>query len=461
LKRTIFIIILLVTSAIKSFSQAYLPSIIAETGGQASSGTYAPFWLTANQYGQYSAKPMQVFAGISAINQADSSHNYFYGIEVFNRFDGKNKFHFQQGYAGYHYKALIGYFGLKKDYFGNLDPLLSSGGSLWSTNAPPMPTIYAGIPEYTPIPFTHNILEIKGGMSHGWFGNEDQYVKNVYLHHKYGMLRLNVLNKFKIAAGMYHAVQWGGISPETGQLGSGFKEFFWAFAAKSADDTTKFSPNETINKYGNHIASYQLLIDYSFSTFDFGFYWQTFLEDKNGRVGVDWQNKTDGVWGLSFTNYQENSIFKKVIVEYIHTTNQSGDPLKSGNDNYYNNHVYKTGWNYMRYIMGTPLITSPLYYPDGSNLGTFNNCVKAIHSAASLKIKQTDIIVKTTYSQNYGLVMVPFENMKRQFSAYIEGKRSIDSKIKNLSIAIEAGLDYGKMYGNSFGIRCKFVKVIR
>ena len=110
--------------------------------------------------------------------------------------------------------------------------------------------------------------------------------------------------------------------------------------------------------------------------------------------------------------------------------------------------------------MGTPLITSPLYNSDGSNLGTFNNCVRAIHVAAKLKIKETDIIVKTTYSQNYGLIMVPFENMKRQFSSYIEYIHQTNSSITGLSLSLEAGLDYGKMYGNSLGLRFKIIKKI-
>ena len=460
--------LLLLSSVV--IAQDYIPQISAESSLQGGFGKNTPFWMSANKYGMYSIKNNQAFLRISAIKTVKSDTDYFYGIDVLNRFDGWNTPMLHQCYLGYKYRAITVYTGLKEDVFGNHFSDLSAGGALWSKNSQPMPVAYLGIPDYATIPFTFGRLETMGGILHGWLGTKDQYVQNSYLHYKYFLLRLRIISTLKFSFGLHHAVQWGGVSPTDGNLGSGFKEFRWAFSSSSSDGTIG-PQGEKINAYGNSVSSYNAAIEYRFASFLVKMYYQNFCEDSNGRVvtfgwnyfhvGGDWKNRPDGIFGFLLKNSNEECMFQSFLFEYIHTSNQSGDPTKSGNDNYYNNYVYQTGWTYRQMTIGTPLITSPVYT---NTISIVNNSVIAFHSGVKLRLNNDLLTCLATYSINKGLTIdqprdiYTFPAAKKQFSSYIEYLHELQSR-PNMFIGLEAGLDLGAMYGDNFGVRIKIKKV--
>ena len=450
-------------------AQNYIPEVSVDVTFQGGVGKYAPFWLTANKYGLYSFKNNQLIARTTAIKTVKSENDYFYGLDLVNRFDGENTPMLHQLYGGYKFKAVTAYGGIKEDVFGNHYSDLSAGGALWSKNAQPMPLVYAGIPEYTVVPFTFNYIEVMGGMAHGWFGDKDQFVKKAYLHYKYAMLRLKLIGTLKFSLGLHHAVQWGGHSLIYGDLGSGLREFKWAFTSSSSDGSVG-PEGEQINAYGNSVASYNAGLDYQISNYDLKLYYQNFCEDSNGRVitfswnyfhvGGDWRNKPDGLFGFALVNKNQESVLKSFLFEYIHTSHQSGDPFKSGNDNYYNNYVYQTGWTYKKMTLGTPLITSPAYASNLSNTvgqNIANNCVIAFHAGVKLDVAKNLITAMVTYSLNKGTISIPYSSQRKQFSSYLECLHACE-KYKNLYLGCDAGLDVGEMYGDNFGVRVKMKK---
>jgi hypothetical protein len=283
--------------------------------------------------------------------------------------------------------------GVKEEHFGIQDNELSTGNYLFSGNARPLPELSLFTRDYLTIPFTRQFLELKAGISHGWLGRKDQYVKDAYLHHKFAFLRLGEKKwKVSVNTGLHHAAMWGGISPDTGVLPHNFKAFKSVLFGKIGGD--QGPSGEQINVLGNHLATYSLGIDIKMKEYKLGFSWQTLLEDKNGRVGVDWKNREDGIWGVVLSKKDTTTFFRKVLIEFVNTTNQSGDPLKSGDDDYFNNYLYKTGWTYHRMTIGTPLITSPVYSKRTPLMYDYleNNSIKAVTTGFSGKIKDKYLI---------------------------------------------------------------------
>ena len=219
-------------------------------------------------------------------------------------------------------------------------------------------------------------------------------------------------------------------------------------------------PNaEQINVLGNHLGSYSLGISWKKEHFRYRFYWQTFLEDKNGRVGVDWKNKGDGLWGLSMERTDESDGFRKVLFEFFNSTSQSGDPSKSGNDNYFNNYLYRSGWTYHEMTIGSPLITSPLFTERTPEMANYleNNSVRAFIGGIQYQRDKNLITLKLTYSNNYGTISIPYTHIRHQFYSMLE--YTIDSKrYRNLSYNLTTALDLGSLLGNNFGVMVKVRK---
>jgi len=64
---------------------------------------------------------------------------------------------------------------------------------------------------------------------------------------------------------------------------------------------------------------------------------------------------TDGLWGVAVTT-KEPFIVSSVCYEYYNSTNQSGTVPNRGQDYYYQNSIYRTGWIYEGIPLGTPFI---------------------------------------------------------------------------------------------------------
>jgi hypothetical protein len=343
-------------------------------------GMYAPFLSTANQYDRFSLKPntLSVWGTLNKAIKKSKDFDYGFGLEL----DGNTSFHENRFFPGEIYVQgkiyfLNVYAGCKQQVFGNQDEELSSGGMLWSQNSRPMPKIAIESNGFIPVPFTRGYLEVKGGLSHGWF-NDQSVIQNLLLHHKYGYVRLGGSLPVNLTYGIQHVAQWGGRSVQYGTMPVTWDNYFRIFMGKSGSSTANWSDQE--NTLGNHILSQNLGLDVILKFVDISFYWQNITEDPPTKFIDNTPNVEDGLWGMSV----RIPYFKPLnhfVFEYLSTTDMSGPwgdldgVVYGGADNYYRNGNIPNGWTYKGMTIANPWITSPKYNQDGST-STTNDVVR-------------------------------------------------------------------------------------
>jgi hypothetical protein len=443
------------------------PEYTVETGAIIATGKQTPFWLISNRYGLISTNKFNSWLKAGIHSSLDSTKNigFEYGFDIVNRYAVTKVLYLHQGYG----RLKLGFINIQagkiEEKFGNQDPELSSGGILWSGNARTMPKITINVPNYTSIPLTKGYLEFKGGIAHGWF-TDNEYIKNVYLHHKYIYLQAGGKLPVHIHYGFHHYAQWGGISndPTVGKLPSGFSDFIKVFFGKGGEASTAAPWEETANSIGNHLGSENLGIDIKLKDYKINTYWQTIFEDGSGRAH---RNIKDGLWGITISSRNENRWINRMVIEYIHTTDQSyrenereqfDTTILVGPDNYFNHGFYKMGWTNQNMTLGTPLISSPVF-TNGTASSPFivNNKVKAIHCGISGKISNLSYKIVYTYSLNYGTYALPYEPTKKQHSLLTEAQMHNITPWK-LNLGLAMGYDSGTMYGDNFGVQIKLIK---
>lgn len=231
---------------------------------------------------------------------------------------------------------------------------LSSGSLILSGTGPAYPALYVGTPDFVDIPFTSGILQIRFHFSYGTLDDE-RYVRNSLIQSKslYGRLKLPF--DFSLSCGLVHAVLWGGSSPVYGDLPSSFDDFCKAFfAVYGGEDSPE---NEQMNRQGDHKGMWDYGLEKEFGSFTVKAYYQHFFEDNSGMLY--WNDGiTDGLWGVAIT-IKKPGIVTSICYEYYNSTNQSGTGAHNetgGQDYYYENSIYRTGWTYEGIPLGTPFI---------------------------------------------------------------------------------------------------------
>jgi len=435
-----------------------------ETGSIFSLKNTNPFWLLSNNYGTVSANSPGVWArtAFSVRTEINKTVSLIYGADIIDRFSNKNEFILQQAYAGIKVSFITLKGGSCEEKFGNQDNSLSSGGILWSGNARPMPKISILIPEYVTIPFTKGIAEFKGGISHGWFGN-NQFVNNSWLHHKYAYLRFGGKKAFHFEYGLHHFAQWGGTSldPEFGDLPDDFSTFLRIFFAQGDDDNAPI--NESKNAIGNHLGSHNVSLNYKGIKTSFDLYWQSVFEDGSG---MELRNFPDGLWGFKVSSESWKYI-SKIVLEIVSTTDQSGKShgyyvdtifiMQGGNDDYFTHFIYEEGWTKNGMTIGTPFITSPNLVPFSTDEYLPNNKIRALHIGIEGKIDHIDYIAFYTVSGNYGTNNHPFPDKKDQHSVLLKGTINNLFPCK-LSLSAAVAFDIGELYKNNLGLMISLKK---
>ena len=451
-------LLLSLTGTLCSQAQTDTLTCFIETGFTVSSGGIAPFWMRSNNYG---AVPLHtpgavLRASLNGEMKPRSNIGICYGIDLIERYSNKNEVLLQQAYAGFSYRDLSLKAGLWEQQYGNQYQSLSSGGLIWSGNARPIPELSLEVTEYISVPFTKKFVEFKGGISHGWFG-DDITVDDILLHHKYLYVRFGGELPVKLHYGLHHFAQWSGYSsnPDYGQLPGGFSTFLRVFMARGGSPGAFWT--EYRNATGNHIGSHNLGIDAKLRNHEINFYWQTIFEDGSG---LRLRNIRDGLWGLKLS-LKTFAPVSAVLVEYINTTDQSGtfdqyyenDTMKfaGGNDNYFNSGVYEGGWTYRGKTIGTPLITSPEIMSSSAFPYLLNNKISALHLGLEGKAGRIDYKAFYTFSRNYGTNSSPFLERRDQHSVLLKGSVS-DVLPWNLSVSAAVAFDIGELYEKNLGV---------
>ncbi len=453
--RRTFLSVLFIITNFTLFGQNAAIEYNAEIDGVVSNGEHSPFWLQNRQYGKISTFPnsFNVTLGINK-DFSEQKKLFDYGFKASALLQNdkiKANVYFHELYAKARFWKINMTIGSREEHLGNQDSTLSCGGLFFSHNARPMPKISLGIENFTPVPLTKGLLEIKGALVHGWF-NDNIFVKDALLHHKYVYARIGGKLPVHFQYGLDHVAQWGGYSPTQGQQPVSLTAYKSIFLGGKGGSDANIS--DQINALGNHIISQSTRIDIDISDFKICGYWQNISEDGPVRLITKTMNLPDGLWGFSIKN-KKFPFVKGILYEYLNTTDQSGPYhdkdgiVYGGNDTYFNNGTYQSGWTYFSRTIGTPFITSPIYNENGE-INPVNTRVQIHHIGIEGDVTGFRYKFLSSFSKNYGSYNQAYSEMKPATSLLLEVNKILP-KLYNIEISCSLGADFGKMYGNSTG----------
>jgi hypothetical protein len=469
------------------FAQSNKPvTYSAEFGGMYSINNRAPFWLRSNQFGIVPDSGNTVFFRQNLHTKRDTSNKRFKvnaGAEMVAIVGEDVKLILPEVYLNMNFGKAQLLLGRKKLIHGFTDTTLSSGSVTWSGNALPLPEIQFSIPEYINI-FNGNI-GIKGHFSHAWFGNQ-QFARGYYLHQKSIYGRIGKPNgKIKLYGGVLHHVQWGGRPkydiPEdkwltvNQQFASGwhvYKDVVFPFN-NPPRDSARVATFDFENRYGNHLGQVDIGGELNLAKFRWLFYKQ--LPFETGQTFSSLGNLDDGVYGISITAKKSESWFKKVVFEFVHTTNQG--MYRSGflrligyegkhygrNQNFYFNHAqYLDGWSYEGKTVGSPfLIPTPEIRDEKSydtrNYFNNNNNIKAGYMGLITSVSGVIMEMRISLSKNFGSSANILEESANQLS--FAHKMAVPIPKLGGIINLNVGIEQGDLIRDNYGIILSFKKV--
>lgn len=458
-----------------------------ELGGYFSLTNKLPFWQASNQYGSIPSDLPAFLCRQSIKTKKDTLNKFFkfdYGFEVVTILGKKPQILIPEAFLCTKLGKFEFYAGRRKEIFGLVDTLMSSGSISWSGNAMPIPKVQIGMPNYTKLFFKW--LSFKGTYSHGWFGNQT-YAKGYFLHQKTLFLKIGKpTSKVNLYGGIVHNVQWGGTPKvplpqgDDRLLNGRFPQDWFVYGNvvvplkqlwKRSPKFSEYNAFETTNHFGNHLGSVDVAAEFKFSKSRLLLYKQFIFEDGQlfGLTSTD-----DGLYGLSFTPKPESS-FKKIVFEYLFTKNQGRYEaglarllgLKDRHPNeenfLFNHQQYFDGWSYNRQTIGTPFLTPEQNLRsekqiDNGYVFVNNNRVWAVYAGLLNQLGLIRVVNRLSYSRNFGntsllgKVIVPVSQISYSVNTIIPLKR-LKAEL-NINIAV----DHGDLIKDNFG---SFVSIIK
>ncbi len=458
-----------------------------ELGSYFSLTNKLPFWQASNQFGSIPSNLPAFLCRQSIKTKKDTLNKFFkfdYGFETVTILGKKPQLLLPEAFLCTKLGKFEFYVGRRKEMFGIVDTLMSSGSVSWSGNAMPIPKVQIGIPNYTK--FFFKWLSFKATYSHGWFGNQLSS-KDYFLHQKTIFFKIGKpTSKLNLFGGIVHNVQWGGktkkfINDNDDRLLNGrFPQdwFVYGNVVLPLKNLWSFSPKfssynafETTNHFGNHVGSVDVAGEIKFTKSRLLLYKQ-FVFDDGQLFGLT--NTDDGLYGISFTPNPKSS-FKKIVFEYLFTKNQGRYEaglaqllsLKDRHPNeesfLFNHQQYFDGWSYERRTIGTPFLTAEenLRFEkqiDNSNVFVNNNRVWAFYGGLLNQIGGIQLSNRLSYSMNFGnssllgKVIVPVSQISYSVNTIIPMKK-LKSDL-NINIAV----DHGDLIKDNFGSYISIIK---
>ena len=475
----------------------------SEAGAHAATGTFAPYYMTANRYGTI-ANGSGVHLRAGAFIDMDTTKRFSYaaGLELMALYETTSPvrrwenggfttietrpqiFRIQQLFADIKYRSLFLSVGMREKAHEN--PItnfrLSSGNVVLSGNTRPIPQVQAGFHRFVDIPLTNGWVQIKGDIAYGKFLGDnflhEHYgyyssflTTDTYYHYKSLYLRSNPRQPFVFTLGIEDAVQFGGKREvyENGKLMSStqstmdLKAFWQAFFPSAGDGEEAMG--DQLFVYGNHVGAIDMAAEYTFNDHSvLRAYTQWIFEDGSG---MGKQNGFDGLWGIAY-HTNRRTLVSDVVVEYIGLDNQSGPipwqpndlPVTSvttavsGGDDYYNNFNYN-GWQQGGFGMGTPMSPSIMYNTDGY-MRYLNTRTRGCHIALQgYADNDWQYRIMASYREAFGTPFIPARKTLHQGSMLIECTYSpiaLDGWQFCGSVAIDAGTLIGDNVGVSIGV---------
>ena len=403
----------------------------------------SPFWLHTNQRGRIDE--LTNFSGLISTNafyKFSENSNLEFGLGALYQDGYTDKLQLDEAYLAFNNSWLGIVAGRKqrKELYRGLSATNQS--ILWSLNARPLP----GIRLFTtrPIFFKNNRgLGFQASLEE-YLMDDERFVENTRLHHKSFHLVYKSSPKFQISAGLRHFVQWGGTHPEFGDLSSDFEAYTRAVTGRGAgEDTGDGISEQEINGLGNHLGSYEINIKTILAGYNVELIYNHLFEDGSGSL---LRNTPDGRYGIFIEDPLAplDSWIQAVMYEFYYTKNQSKNtPTTDGQDNYFNNNLYRSGWTYESRVLGLPFITTG---PDRFRIN--NNKIIAHHlGIGGMAFRKVPYRFLGSFRKNYGGKGSANTNGNHVVSTYLDLK--LLQNIVNLNLQL--GTDFSEIEGPNFG----------
>ncbi len=352
----------------------------------------SPFWMHSNQRGR--VDELSNFSGWingQAKYQIGENAGLELGLGGLYQDGYTDKLQLDESYLAFQNSWLSIVAGRKQraELYNGLSA--SNQNILWSLNARPLPGVQ--ISTTRPIFFKNNKgIGFKASLEE-YLMDDERYVDNTRLHHKSFHLVYKGSENFQITAGLQHFVQWAGTSPDFGKLPGSFSDYISVITGKEGDDTVG---GQEANALGNHLGSYEVYIDTRIANYNVQFIYNHLFEDGSGRV---LRNTPDGRYGVYIEDPNPGKWIDAFIYEFYYTKDQSDtDITTDGQDNYFNNNLYRSGWTYESRILGVPFITL-----DENRFRVNNNKIVAHHIGISgIAFEKLPYRLLSSYRRNYG-----------------------------------------------------------
>lgn len=451
--------------------------------GTAGVGDNAPFWFTNNHYGLGTTENYSGLARIALWRTVETDSLWFwrmgYGVDLAAPINSENGyFCVQQAYADIEWKMLRLSLGQKERPSEFKNPYLSTGGMTMGINARPIPQVRAEMPDFWRVPGTRGIFSFKGHVAYGVYtddswqrkfnaGTSNIYTSGSMFHSKALLLRFGNRELFplEVSGGIEMACQFGGrgwnILPYVGEtplqdvdLGG---NIFTALFPGGGD----VNDENYTNAAGNHIGSWHLRFDWIKKDWNVGVYMEHLFED-HSQMFMQYGFWKDILLGLEL-KLPKNPFLSSVVYEYIHTMDQSGTiyhdqtveiPVQiSARDDYYNNHVYGS-WQMGGFVLGNPLILSPVYNPYFNRPGSLaiQHNRLTVHHVGLAGNPSDEWAWRTLYTHqvSYGSYNMPLLNPQSSNYLLLEATYS-PRWCQGLSFSASYGHNIGDLIGNSHG----------
>lgn len=454
-----------------------------------STGDFTPYMMTVNRFDVLSPRSNTGYmsAGLHGESQYSENWNFSGGLTAIASIHSDHKSYLQELYLQARYRKVFLEIGSRQQSSPVINQLLSSGDFINSGNAKPIPMVRATTSGFVTVPYFHGWIESYADFGYGYLLDGDWtenrfkdyhaihygsfFTRDVSFHHKELYFRTNSLKKVFATIGMQHSVYFGGIktSYESGTQkisGSkaGFSDYFRVLIPKS-DGSSKSNAGDSF-VYGNHLGIWYADIAYNVSSTRL---LRTYMEKPfEDGSGIAFRNGFDGIWGIEYSNNDQFSLVKGVVLEYIQTTNQSG-PIHwapgdfdsdisnklpdeaTGADNYYNNFFYN-GYCHYGLSLGSALLKSPYYnsdkYPNYTDTRIYAWHI-GLHGDFTSKL---GYLMKVSYREGYGTPFVPLHKRNHSFDSIFQLNWNLGSWKYSASYAITKGNIYGNSNGFDFKI---------
>ena len=395
--------------------------------GLASTGDQLPFWMYSNQRGRI-YENTNLSGWITGRTRTSLGEYAFLeaGAGLLLRDDAPNEITDDELYLHLETQWLHITLGRKHR------PVLYNGLSasneniLWSLNARPLHGLQIG---------TNEPVFLKGerglGFEASWSEfllGEDRYLEDAQLHRKSFHLLYRTNTDLQVRIGMQHFAHYGGATAD-GTVPNNTQSYW---KAVSFDHPSQ-----------HHLSSYEINISQDFLDYRLEFLYNHIAVDRSGRV---LNNLPDGRYGIFYERRDKDRWINSVIYELYYTHDQDYTSETWPGDDYFNHHVYRSGWAYQDKILGAPFFTY-----DREAERVTNNKFTAHHIGIggqyTTPFKTYPYRFLVSYAMNEGTYDNRFQRNQDVFSTYLDTRVFSSGVDINLQIGTEFNSHSSPLFG--------------